>query len=349
MKRVIKIFVVVFLILAVLTGIAMTYFYFNVWNKPFITDKRDRTLYVPSGSDLKTVLDSIAQWPLATDTSSFALIARQKNLHKNINPGRYIVPGKSRINDFINLLRSGAQTPVRMTISNVNNSEELAAKASQYIEATEEEILRAINDKSRPLPDGITHNNLRALFLPNTYEFYWNTNADAWIERMIVEYHKYWTPDRRALAAKIKLTPHEVSVLASIVEKETVKRDEMPKVAGLYLNRLRDNWKLQSDPTVIFAIQITDPTFSPRRVLYDDLKVDSPYNTYKYKGLPPGPITYPSLKALDAVLNAEQHDYFYMCANPDSPGYHSFARNDREHAANKKKYVQWLQKQGIRR
>jgi UPF0755 protein len=178
---------------------------------------------------------------------------------------------------------------------------------------------------------------------------YWNSSASDFIERMIIEYHRFWSEARREKARNIGLTPREVIILASIVERETVKNDEMPKVAGLYLNRIRKGWKLQSDPTVIFSIQQSDPLFAPRRVLYQDLEFDSPYNTYKYHGLPPGPISFPSTSALRAVLNAEQHEYMYMCANPDSPGYHSFARNDREHQINKAKYVQWLQKQGIRR
>jgi UPF0755 protein len=349
MNRIWKILIGFIIGCALLIGSVLTYFYFNVWKKPFFTDKRDKTLYIPTDGNYQGLVDSIAKWPILTDTTTFSLIARRKNLHNNIHPGRYIIPGQSNLNDFINILRSGAQTPVKVTFSNVYNLEELAGKIAKYIEEDSIRLLEEMRSSEHPWPDGITYKNNRAVFIPNTYELYWNTNAKEWVERMLVEYHKFWNVEHRAQAKSIKLTPHEVSILASIVEKETIKKDEMPKVAGLYINRLLDGWKLQSDPTVIFAIQQKDPAFQPRRVLFEDLKFDSPYNTYLYTGLPPGPIGFPTTSAIKAVLYAEQHNYYYMCANPDSPGYHSFAANDREHQQNRNKYIKWLQRQGIRR
>jgi UPF0755 protein len=344
-----KVLIAMIISIGVLIGIALVYFYYGVWKKPILTDREDKELFIPTGATLKSLLDSVYTWPMRVDTSSFALLARTKDLDKRLKPGRYIISKNATINELINQLRSGNQAPVRVTFSHISSFQELAGKIAEYIEADSTSLLVEFFRTDRQWPDGIAHTNQRGVFIPNTYEMYWNTSAEGFVERMIIEYHRFWTDERREKAAAQNLSPHEVIILASIVEKETVKQDEMPKVAGLYLNRLRKNWKLQSDPTVIFAKQQVDPSFVPQRVLYSDLEYDSPYNTYKYFGLPPGPIGFPSTKALNAVLNPEIHNYFYMCANPDSPGYHSFARNDREHNTNKQKYIQWLQKQGIRR
>ncbi len=349
MKRIFKFLIAIIVVAAFVIAAALGWFYVSVWNKPFLSERQDMQLFIPTGSDYTSVITQIAEWETTTDTAVFGLFARQKNLHNNIKPGRYVIPGSFTMNEVINVLRSGKQTPVKVTFSHVNNKEDLAGKIAHQIEADSIALLREIKNQNRSWPDKINKVNNRAVFIPNTYEFYWNTSATEWVERMIIEYHTFWNDARRRKAKAIGLCPHRVSILASIVEKETIKRDEMPKVAGLYLNRLQNNWKLQSDPTVIFAIQQSDPTFRPRRVLYDDLKYASPYNTYINSGLPPGPIGFPSVNAIDAVLNADQHDYFYMCANPDVPGYHSFAKNNREHEQNKQRYVKWLKNQGIKR
>ncbi len=349
MRTAFRIIIGSILALSLLIGISLTYFYFFIWKKPLLVNSPQKELYIPTNASLKTVLDSIQDWPINMDTASFALLARTKKLDLNVRPGKYILEPDMNVNQFINLLRAGRQTPVRVTFSYVSTFPELAGKIASFIEADSLSLLQEMTNLDRTWPDGISSENNRGVFIPNTYEMYWNSSASDFIERMIIEYHRFWSEARREKARNIGLTPREVIILASIVERETVKNDEMPKVAGLYLNRIRKGWKLQSDPTVIFSIQQSDPLFAPRRVLYQDLEFDSPYNTYKYHGLPPGPISFPSTSALRAVLNAEQHEYMYMCANPDSPGYHSFARNDREHQINKAKYVQWLQKQGIRR
>jgi UPF0755 protein len=349
MRTSFKIILSLIIVFGILTGIALAYFYYRVWKKPLLTDQYDKELFIPTGATFKTLLDSVYEWPMNLDTSSFALIARSRELDKKIKPGRYIISKNANIKEVINQLKAGNQTPVKVTFSHISSFQELAGKIAQYIEADSSSLLNEFFRTDRQWPDGITNKNQRGVFIPNTYEFYWNTSAADFVERMIIEYHRFWTDERREKAAAQNLSPHEVIILASIVEKETVKQDEMPKVAGLYLNRLRKNWKLQSDPTVIFAKQQVDPSFIPQRVLYSDLEFDSPYNTYIYFGLPPGPIGFPSTKALKAVLNPEVHDYLFMCANPDSPGYHSFARNDREHSVNKQKYIKWLQKQGIQR
>ena len=188
--------------------------------------------------------------------------------------------------------------------------------------------------------------NVSCLFIPNTYEFYWNTSAEDFAERMALEYEKFWNQERTKKAKEIGLTYIEVSILASIVEKEqNIKIDERSDIAGLYLNRINKNMKLESDPTLIFAIG----DFSINRVLNKDKKVDSPFNTYKYKGLPPGPICIPSINAIDAVLNASDHDYIFMCAKEDFSGYHNFATNYRDHLKNARRYQKELNKRRILR
>jgi UPF0755 protein len=190
-----------------------------------------------------------------------------------------------------------------------------------------------------------------SLFIPNSYEFFWNTSADKFRDRMAKEYRKFWTPERLEKAKKQNLTPLEVTALASIVHKETVKSDERPKVAGVYLNRLERGIKLEADPTVIFAVKnnANDFTLEIKRVLYKDLETDSPYNTYKYAGLPPGPIAMPDVTALDAVLNPEKHNYIFFCASVTNFGYHEFAVTAAQHEVNRQKYVAWISKQGIKR
>ena len=193
---------------------------------------------------------------------------------------------------------------------------------------------------------GLSDDNVACIFIPNTYEFYWNTSADQFVKRMLKEYQKFWNNDRKAKADKIKLNYYEVATLASIVEKEqNIKRDERPEIAGLYLNRIKKKMKLESDPTLIFALD----DFTIKRVLNKDKKVDSPFNTYKHRGLPPGPICIPSINAIDAVLNASNHKYIFMCAKEDFSGYHNFAKTYAKHLLNARKYQKALNKRKIMR
>ena len=192
----------------------------------------------------------------------------------------------------------------------------------------------------------LSEDDITCIFLPNTYQFYWNTSAEEFVERMLKEYSNFWNSSRKKKASKLGLNYCEISILASIIEKEqNIRLDERPVIAGLYLNRLDKGMKLQSDPTVIFALG----DFTIRRVLKKDLKFDSPYNTYIYSGLPPGPICIPSINAIDAVLNATKHNYIFMCAKEDFSGYHNFAKNVREHNKNAKMYRRALNKRRIMR
>jgi UPF0755 protein len=241
-------------------------------------------------------------------------------------------------NRLINLLKSGSQTPIKLTFNNIRHIEELAVQASKYIEASEQDLLDQLLNPEIAEKYGFNKLNFISMFLPNTYEFYWNTSANQFLDRMKKEYDKFWNSERIEKAEKLELTPKEVSVLASIVQEETNKRDEMDIVAGLYLNRLERNMPLQADPTVRFAIG----DFSIKRILYSHLEYESPYNTYIYSGLPPGPISMPEPITIDKVLNPKDHKYLFMCAKDDGSGYHAFARNSREHAQNARAYHRYL-------
>ena len=246
-------------------------------------------------------------------------------------------------NQIVNMLRSGRQDPVDVTFNNVRFKEDLAEKVSKYIWADSVSILNLFSDEKLITGFGFTTETFRTMFIPNTYEFYWTTSAEEFAQRMKIEYDKFWTETRKAKAKKIELSPEEVIILASIVQSETVKPDEMKRIAGLYLNRLKRGILLQADPTIKYAVG----DYSIKRVLNKHLEIDSPYNTYKYAGLPPGPIMFPEVSAIDAVLNYETHNYIYMCAKEDFSGYHNFAKTLSQHNRNAAKYRAALNKKRI--
>lgn len=309
-------------------------------------DSIEKYIYIPTNSSLSDVVSILSENGLLINTNSFAWLAKQKKYNVNIKPGRYKIDRALNNNALVNLLRSGRQNPIRVTFNNLRTIEDLAGNIASQIEADSISILEYVGDVLFQKTLGVDDHNLACIFLPNTYEFYWNTSAEEFVSRMLKEYSNFWNSKRKAKADSLKLSYYEVSILASIVEKEqNIKLDERPEIAGLYLNRIKKGMKLQSDPTVIFALG----DFSIRRVLTKDLKIDSPYNTYLHKGLPPGPICLPSINAIDAVLNASQHNYLFMCAKEDFSGYHNFAKNSREHNRNAKKYRRALNKRKIMR
>lgn len=246
---------------------------------------------------------------------------------------------------FINMLASGSQEPVNLSFHNLRLKEEFAGFVSKRIEPDSVSILSLLDSSKYVAQYGFTPDNVYAVFIPNTYQLYWNTSPDKFFKRMYANYEKFWTPERKQLAAAINLTPVEVSVLASIVDAEALHDDEMPAVAGLYLNRLKKGMKLEADPTVIFAVH----DFTIKRVLNRYLSYNSPYNTYLHTGLPPGPIMMPSVNALNAVLNYKKSDYIYMCAKEDFSGYHNFATNMADHLINAHKFQKALNERNIKR
>jgi UPF0755 protein len=281
---------------------------------------------------------------------SFEQIAKRKGYLSNIRGGKYAIEKGMNNNDIVNTLRN-RNMPVKVSFNNQETLADLAGRISQQIEADSISLLDAFKDTAFFEANGFEEKTSLAMFIPNSYEFFWNTSATGFRERMLKEYHRFWNEERLKKARTLNLTPQEVNTLASIVHKETAKVDERSRVAGVYLNRLKDNMPLQADPTVIYALKLYSGDFKTvyKRVLYKDLELDSPYNTYKYAGIPPGPIAMPDISAIDAVLNPEQHDYYYFVANVENFGYHKFATTLSQHNKNKAQYVRWINSQQINR
>jgi UPF0755 protein len=244
---------------------------------------------------------------------------------------------------IITKLRSKQQDPVKLVFNNIRVKEELAGHISEQLETDSVSLLRLLNDADYLKKFGFTTDNIISMFIPNTYEVYWDIAPEKFMEKMHKEYLAFWTDKRKARLTEIRLTELEAITMASIVEKETNQNDEKPDVAGVYMNRLHDGWLLQADPTLVYALG----DFSIKRVLNVYKTIDSPYNTYKYFGLPPGPICLPSISSIDAVLNFRQHQYMYFCAREDFSGYHNFAVTMNEHLLNAAKYQQALNQKGI--
>lgn len=280
--------------------------------------------YIPTGSTLEDVSKLLYQRNYIINRNSFEWLAEKKNYKNNIYPGKYLLKAGMSNNELIGLLRSGEQEPVKIIFNLVRSSEQLASKIASQIEADSVSIINLLKNASYLKKYGMEPGNVLTMFLPYTYEFYWNTSAEEFLKRMAKEYKNFWTEERKAKAVKIGLTQTEVSILASIVQAEqSIHNDEKPTIAGLYINRLKKGMRLESDPTLLCALG----DFSINRVLNIHKKIDSPYNTYKYKGLPPGPVNLPEASSLDAVLNYQKHDYLFMCAKEDFSGYHYFSKN----------------------
>ncbi|MFB6258406.1 MAG: endolytic transglycosylase MltG [Flavobacteriales bacterium] len=303
-------------------------------------------LYVPTGSDRASLMDSLEQSGYIEDMESFRWVAELKGFTDRVHPGKYRIEEGMSNNELVNILRGGLEETVEVTFNNIRTKEELAGKSTRKIEPDSADLLKALKDPRLAREYGFGPKTFLVMFLPNTYEFYWDVSIEGFLDRMKKEYGEFWTAKRSKKARAIGLSKVEVSILASIVEAEQSKvPEERPKIARLFLNRLQKGMKLESDPTLVYAIG----DFSIRRVLDKDRDVDSPYNTYRYKGLPPGPIRLPSPISIKAVLNAPEHDHLYMCAKPDSSGLHNFTSSYSQHLENARKYQAWLDEQGVLR
>ncbi len=305
-----------------------------------IENSKNNYINIPTGSEYEDVRKIIIDCGLVMNIKAFDWVAKRKNYSNFIHPGHYEFEDGLNNNDLINLLRSGIQTPVNLIFNNIRSLEKLSSVVACQIEADSSEIIDLLLDENYISQFKFSHETVMGAFIPNTYEFYWNTSASGFVERMVDEYEKFWNKERKDKAAAKSLTIKQVSILASIVDGETVRETEKTRIAGVYLNRLKRGIRLQADPTIIFAIG----DFSRNRVLKADLLVDSPYNTYRYAGLPPGPISVPSVSGIDAVLNAEDHSFLYFCARADMSGYHQFSKSLREHNRYAYKYRQALNK-----
>ncbi len=287
---------------------------------------------------------AIYETGLLNNTNAFERLANLTGYADLIKPGRYEVTKGINNLALLRLMVSGKQTPLDVTFKYAQRKQDLVSFWASKLEVDSNEMLNLLNDSAYCASLGFDTENIVSLFIPNTYNFYWNTSAQKLIKRMEQEYVAFWDANRTGKLDRIKLTKMEVSVLASIVQKETYQKDEMTLVAGAYLNRIKIGMPLQADPTIIFALNNNNI----KRVTGEMLKAESPYNTYKYKGLPPGPICVPSKVSIDAVLNFTSHNYIYFCAKEDFSGYHNFAANFAQHQINARKYQRELNKRGVR-
>lgn len=323
--------------------IVMFLIYRNVTGKKVETGGHDFELLIPTGSayeDAFRLLDSATG---IKNPELFHWLAKKKKYPEHVRPGRYIIEDGMSYTQIIDMLRAGRQKPVNLTFNNIRNLNQLASKVSQKLEADSTDIINFLNDESNYSADGFSKETVIAVFIPNTYQLFWNTGPKEFYQRMLKEYKSFWTPERIARAKEKKLDPVQVSTLASIVDDEVVKATEKPKIAGVYLNRLRIGMPLQACPTIRFAMN----DYTITRVLKKYLTIESPYNTYKYKGLPPGPVGCPSIEGIEAVLNAEQHDYLYFAAKSDFSGTHNFSRTLSEHNRYAAQYQQELNRRKI--
>ncbi|MEE2699936.1 MAG: endolytic transglycosylase MltG [Bacteroidota bacterium] len=342
-KKVIISFIGIMFLFAILLGHRLYSYVYQPNIK--LNDKAEQFVLIPTNSKFSDVVRILSDKGLLLDKNSFEWVAERKNYKFNVKAGRYLIAREMNNNELVNMLRSGNQVPLNIRFHNLKTKEQLAGKIASQLETDSLSFIHLINNSVFLDTNGFTLKNIASVFIPNTYEFYWNTSAKQFAARMLREYDVFWNIERRRKAEEKGLTKAETTTLASIVECESYKKEERPIIARLYLNRLEKGMKLQSDPTIIFAIG----DFSIRRVLTKDLKIDSPYNTYINKGLPPGPICLPSINAIDAVLNATDNDYLFMCAKEDFSGYHNFAKTSREHNRNAKKYRRALNKRKIMR
>ncbi|MDO4229927.1 MAG: endolytic transglycosylase MltG, partial [Capnocytophaga sp.] len=315
------------LAISIIGLIGLVFFSYFVYNAVLAPNtnfqEQEVEIFIPTGADINDVVHKLS--PYLIDSQSFIRVAQQKKYANNVKAGRYIIKKESSNNDIINVLRS-KNLPIKLTFNNQETLADLAGRISQQIEADSISLLEAFLEPEFLSENEFNDKNAIGMYLPNTYEFFWNTSATQFRDKMLKEYRRFWNNERIEKAKNQNLTPKQVSILASIVQKETAQVSERSRVAGVYLNRLNTNMLLQADPTVIFAIKEHTGRYDTiiKRVLNRDLEIDSPYNTYKYAGLPPAPIAMPDISAIEAVLNPENHDFFYFVADVEKPGFHKF-------------------------
>ncbi|MFC4817668.1 endolytic transglycosylase MltG [Flavobacterium sp. GCM10023249] len=335
-------------ILIVLTVVAIAvagYLYMNFFASNTKFDKEEQYVFVPTGSTYEDVLKIID--PYVKDVNGFKMVAKLRSYDQNVFPGRFLFKRGTGSLGLVSALRHNQ--PLDLAFNNQESLEKLVSRVSSQIEADSLSLMRAIKDPTFMAKNGFNEETVLGMFIPNTYQFKWNTSAEKFRDKMLNEYNDFWTDERKAKAKALGMTPVEVITLAAVVHKETVKADERPRVAGVYLNRLKTEMPLQADPTIIFAMRrkANDLDLVIKRVKGDMLRVDSPYNTYIHTGLPPGPIAMPDISAVDAVLNPEKHNYIYFCASVERFGYHDFTASYEEHMKNARKYAEWVSKLGI--
>jgi len=323
MKKIILSLLVVFVVVFVSVAV----FIFTVAFMDNIKADQEVRVFIPAGTSADGLSSILADAGVLRSEKSFQIMTSLRSSRHSAKPGSYLLEPGMNNHQIFSMFTAGRQSPVRVTFNNIRTIEELAGKVGGQIEADSASLSEFFADEANYGADGFNRQTIISVFIPDTYQLYWSTDAEGFYRRMLREYRSFWNNERTQEAADINLTPVGVSVLASIIDEEVVRDDEKPRIAGVYLNRLRKGIPLQADPTVKFAVN----DFTIRRVLNEHLKVDSPYNTYKYKGLPPGPVCCPTKSGIEAVLNAEKHDYLYFVARPDGSGYHHFSLTLAEH------------------
>ena len=341
-----KIIAKTFLIISVGIIVFISFLGFKIFFKSNTSFDADFVyLFVKSGASSDDVINSISNYII--DVETFIKAAKTKKYLENIKAGRYLLNRGDSNNIIINSLRS-KNMPIKVTFNNIQTIQELSGYISKKIEADSISLINSFTEIDFLKSLNLTNDSVLSLFLPNTYEFFWNTSASQFRKKMIKEFNIYWNENRIKKASNIGLNPIEVSVLASIVQKETPKVDERPTIAGVYLNRLKKGMKLQADPTIVYCIKQKEGFDKIiKRVLYKDLRIKSEYNTYLNKGLPPGPIVTSDFSSIEAVLNPSSHNFIYFVADVSNPGYHLFSKTLAEHNRKKRSYTKWLKEKKI--
>lgn len=330
------------LVLIVLIGGGIAAYLYSVISTGFDINKTVY-VYVDSNKNYNALRQQIKDSAKVGNIEHFDLIADRLDYKENLRTGRYAVKPDMTVLDLVRTLRNGNQTPTKLTFNNIRTKADLAERISEQLMFSKDDLLNLLDDEAKCKELGFNNQTVVAMFIPNTYEFYWDVNVETFLSRMKKEYERFWSESRMNKAKAIGLTPVQVSTLASIVEEECYYTDEYPTVAGLYYNRLQKGMLLQADPTVKFAVG----DFSLQRVLNKHLEVNSPYNTYKHAGLPPGPIRIPSIKGIESVLDYKKSNYLYMVAKEDFSGRHNFSQTLAEHNRYADKYRAALNKRKI--
>lgn len=333
--------ILIVLTIILIAGVAVGWQYFSMM-RPAVT--KEYFLRLPTGGNTQTIFDSLRSGGAIKNMGTLRNTAAVLSLKNGYHPGSYRLKKGMSYLRVVRMVQRGLQTPINVTFNNIRTLDQLAGRLGQQLEPDSATFAQLLMAPETARSYGFDSRTFIAMFLPDTYQMYWNTSPETFVGRMNKEYDKFWNEDRLAKLAAIDMTRVQASTLASIVYEETKKSDEMPTVAGVYINRLRIGMKLQADPTVKFAVG----DFTLRRIWERHLQTDSPYNTYQVTGLPPGPICMPSKKSIDAVLDYQKHEYLFFCAKPDFSGYHSFARTNAQHNTNRRLWQEALNRNRIR-
>ena len=330
----------------VIAGYFAYYVYSAMFKPNTAFNNEEAYIFVPTNADYSVVKEQLE--PLLLDLGKFEALANQKEYTTHVKAGRYVIKKGMNNNDIINSIRSN-NLPIQIAFNNQETLEKLAGRMATQIEADSLQLIQAMTDENFLSENGFSRAAALGMYLPNSYEFFWNTSGEQFRNRMLKEYQRFWTDSRQAKAKELNMSMNDVMTLASIVYEESKMADEQPRVAGVYVNRLKLGMPLQADPTLKFAAyQLPEYQNTViKRVLNKHKEIDSPYNTYMYAGLPPGLIAMPDISAIDAVLNYEKHKYLYFAADAKNVGYHKFAKNLSQHNANAREYQRYLSSKGI--